>query len=140
MQNKRVIKTLYSYISNLDNSRFFLLPASKCIVLCYILHHIYIWKGRIRMASTTNMYRVEPLRTQEEIEEMKLALKRGNKGRSKRRDLAERDVLLFMVGINTALRVNDLVRLKVGEVSLKKTFTIREAKTRKKREIYLYIY
>src|SRR5699024_558070 len=103
-------------------------------------HHIYIWKGRIRMASTTNMYRVEPLRTQEEIVEMKLALKRGNKDRSKRRDLAERDVLLSQVAINTSLRVNDLVRPKLGDVSLKKNFTIREGKTRKKREIYLYIY
>src|SRR5699024_8221242 len=91
------------------------------------------------MTSTTNMYRVEPLRTQEEIEEMKLALKRGNKGLPKRRDLAERDVLLFLVGINTGLRVNDLVRLKVGDVKSQKTFTIREGKTRKKREIYLHM-
>src|SRR5699024_4695939 len=126
-------------ISNLENSRFFLLPASKCRVLCYNRHNIYIWKGRIRMASTTNIYRVEPLRTQEEIEEMKLALKRGNKGLPKRRDLAERDVLLFLVGINTGLRVNDLVRLKVGDVRSQKTFTIREGKTRKKREIYLHM-
>ena len=91
------------------------------------------------MAPTTNMYRVEPLRTQEEIEEMKLALKRGNKGLPKRRYLANRDILLFLVGINTGLRVNDLVRLKVGDVRSQKTFTIREGKTRKKREIYLHM-
>jgi len=91
------------------------------------------------MASTTNMYRVEPLRTQEEIEEMKLALKRGNKGLPKRRDLADRDVLLFLIGINTGMLVNDLVRLKVGDVREQKVFTIREGKTRKKREIYLHM-
>jgi len=78
---------------------------------------------------------VQPLRTAEEIEEMKLAIKRGNKGKPKRSDLAERDVLLFLIGINTGLRVNDLVKLKVGDVKGKNLFTIQEGKTRKNREI-----
>lgn len=78
---------------------------------------------------------VQPLRTSEEIEEMKLAIRRGNKGTPKRPDLAERDVLLFLIGINTGLRVNDIVNLKVGDVKGKNLFTIREGKTRKKREI-----
>jgi len=78
---------------------------------------------------------VQPLRTTEEIEELKLAIKRGNKGTPKRKDLAERDVLLFLIGINTGLRVNDIVKLKVGDVKDKNLFTIQEGKTRKKREI-----
>ena len=47
---------------------------------------------------------VQPLRTSEEIEEMKLAIRRGNKGTPKQPDLAERDVLLFLIGINTGLK------------------------------------
>src|SRR5699024_10096815 len=44
-------------------------------------------------------------------------------------------VLLFLVGINTGLRVNDLVRLTVADVKDRKVFTIREGKTNKRREI-----
>lgn len=78
---------------------------------------------------------VHPLRTREEIEEMKVAIKRGNKGTPKRPYLAERDVLLFLLGINTGLRVNDLVRLRVENVRDQNTFSIREGKTYKKRDI-----
>lgn len=87
------------------------------------------------MSQRTKTYHVEPLRTATEIEEMKLALKRGNKGTPKRPELAARDVLIFLVGINTGLRVNDLVRLKVTDVKDKVILTIREGKTNKRREI-----
>jgi len=83
----------------------------------------------------TKNYLVEPLRTTEAIEEMKLAIKRGNKGSPKRPELAERDVLIFLIGINTGLRVNDLVRLKVSDVKEHDIFYIREGKTNKRREI-----
>ena len=87
------------------------------------------------MAKKTKIYHVEPLRTSEEIEEMKLAIRRGNKSVPKRPDLAERDVLLFLMGINTGLRVGDLICLKVKDVKNKDTFTIREGKTNKVRDI-----
>ncbi|HLR80426.1 MAG TPA: tyrosine-type recombinase/integrase [Bacillota bacterium] len=87
------------------------------------------------MSKRSKIYRVEPLRTTEEIEEMKWAIRRGNKGSPKRPELAERDVLIFLMGINTGLRVNDLVRLKVGDVKEKSLFVIREGKTDKRREI-----
>lgn len=77
---------------------------------------------------------VQPLRTNEEIHNMILAIKRGNGAYPKRPAIAERDVLLFLIGINTGLRVNDIVRLKVKDVK-KNTFTIREGKTKKRREI-----
>src|SRR5690625_5819272 len=87
------------------------------------------------MSKRSKIYRVEPLRTTDEIEEMKLAIKRGNKGTPKRPELAERDLLIFLIGINTGLRVNDLVRLKVSDVKGKNFFHIREGKTNKRREI-----
>ena len=40
-----------------------------------------------------------------------------------------------MLGINTGLRVNDIVKLKVDDVKNKNLFTIQEGKTSKKREI-----
>lgn len=83
---------------------------------------------------TKRVENVQPLRTKEEINNMILALRRGNGAYPKRPEIAERDVLLFLIGINTGLRVNDLVRLKVKDVK-KDTFLIREGKTRKQREI-----
>lgn len=87
------------------------------------------------MKIKSKTYHVEPLRTAKEIEEMKWAIKRGNKGTPKRAELASRDVFIFLLGINTGLRVNDIVRLKVGDVKDQKIFHIREGKTNKRREI-----
>lgn len=87
------------------------------------------------MTKSLKIYHVEPLRTAREIEEMKLAIKRGNKGTPKRPDLAKRDILIFLIGINTGLRVNDLVCLKVADMKDKTTLVIREGKTNKRREI-----
>lgn len=87
------------------------------------------------MAKKAGIYHVEPLRTAIEIEEMKLAIKRGNKGTPKRPELAARDGLIFLIGINTGLRVNDLVRLKIADVKNKDVLTIREGKTYKRRDI-----
>lgn len=83
---------------------------------------------------TKRVENVEPLRSDEEIKNMIFALRRGNGSYPKRPEIAERDVLLFLIGINTGLRVNDIVRLKVKDVK-KNTFTIREGKTKKRREI-----
>src|SRR5699024_10037032 len=66
---------------------------------------------------------------------MKLSIKRGNKGTPKRPELAARDGLIFLIGVNTGLRVHDLVRLKVGDVRDKTIFKIREGKTNKRRVI-----
>jgi|GEM_PF-5678944 len=51
------------------------------------------------MIKGTKTYHVEPLRTAEVIEEMKWAIKRGNKGAPTRPELASRDVLVFLLGI-----------------------------------------
>src|SRR5690625_3122186 len=83
---------------------------------------------------TKRVENVQPLSTNEEINNMILALRRGNGAYPKRPEIAERDVLLFLIGINTGLRVNDIIRLKVKDVK-KDTFLIREGKTRKQREI-----
>lgn len=84
---------------------------------------------------TKSIINVQPLRTSEDIQEMILAIKRGNKGTPKRKELAERDVLLFLLGINSGLRVGDLVKLKIGTVRKKDSFLIREGKTKKPRTV-----
>lgn len=65
---------------------------------------------------------VQPLRTPKEIEDMKWALSRY---------CSERDRFMFVFGINTGLRVSDIVPLKVGEVRGKSHVVIREQKTGK---------
>lgn len=67
------------------------------------------------------MNKVEPIRDREKIELMKTELmKRGY-----------RDYLLFVMGINTGLRISDLLELKVEDVQGKSHLTITEEKTDK---------
>ena len=73
---------------------------------------------------------VEPIRSIEKIAEMKAALK-GGRGR---------DGLLFVMGINTALRIGDLLSLSVGDVVDEKgkiaaTLNLKEQKTGKKKRL-----
>jgi integrase len=76
---------------------------------------------------------VQPLRSSDEIKEMMIAIRRGDKGSPKRRELAQRDIILFLFGINTGLRVSDIVRLKVSDVRGKSQLLVMEGKTKKKR-------
>jgi len=67
------------------------------------------------------MKKVEPIRDREKIEEMKTELlKRGY-----------RDYLLFVMGINTGLRISDLLKIKVEDVEDKTHIVINEEKTGK---------
>lgn len=67
------------------------------------------------------MQKVEPIRDRETIEEMKTELlKRGY-----------RDYLLFVLGINTGLRISDLLKLQVKDVKGKSHIVIEEEKTGK---------
>lgn len=74
---------------------------------------------------------VQPIRSKEQIEDMKWALKRH---------CSERDYILFLIGINTGLRVSDILNLKKDSIiklknKKRKEFLIREGKTKKERMI-----
>ncbi|API93482.1 MULTISPECIES: site-specific integrase [unclassified Virgibacillus] len=84
----------------------------------------------------TNKVDVQPLRTAEEIEEFREALKIAGKGVGQMNQSA-RNLLLFTIGINTGLRIGDIVRLKIADVKGRTNFTIREGKTQKKRTVHL---
>lgn len=71
---------------------------------------------------------VQPLRTPKEISEFKWAL--NHEG-------GERDAFLFTFGINTGLRVSDIVTLKVGEVAGRDHVVITEKKTHKPKRFLL---
>ncbi|SES12939.1 Phage integrase family protein [Salipaludibacillus aurantiacus] len=64
---------------------------------------------------------------------MIMAIRRGDKGTPKRKDLAQRDIMLFLFGINTGLRVSDIIKLKVADVKGRRQMQVQEGKTRKKR-------
>ena len=68
---------------------------------------------------------VQPIRKKSEINKMKAAL--GN----------PRDKLLFIFGINSALRISDILKLKVGDVRGKDTLFLRETKTSKAKDFLL---
>lgn len=70
---------------------------------------------------------VEPIRDKKQLENMKRYLKERNL----------RDWLLFILGINSGLRISDLLRLTVEDVKGKDRITIREEKTGKAKDFPL---
>jgi integrase len=80
------------------------------------------------MAKKEHIIDVQPIRSREKIEDMKWALKRF---------CSQRDYILFLIGINTGLRIGDLLQLKTKEVRRKKRVVILEGKTKKPRTIHL---
>ncbi|MGX7029785.1 tyrosine-type recombinase/integrase [Vagococcus zengguangii] len=74
-------------------------------------------------------YNVQPLRTQTEIEDFKFWLRRTQH--------ADRDVFLFIFGINNGLRMSDIVKLKVKDIKYEIRPVITEQKTEKKKQLYL---
>jgi len=73
--------------------------------------------------------KVEPLRTKEEIKNMREALNQTG--------YAKRNLLLFNIGINTGLRISDILKLRIEDVKGKASVNIREKKTEKVRKVYL---
>jgi integrase len=71
---------------------------------------------------------VQPIRSLERIEDMKWSLRKW---------CGERDYILFLLGINTGLRVTDLLNLKISDVKGKKKLSVKEGKTKKNRTIQL---
>lgn len=76
---------------------------------------------------------VQPIRSLEDIENMKWSLKHF---------CTERDYIIFLIGINTGLRVSDLLNLKTNDIlklrrKKQKELVILEGKTKKKRVLNL---
>src|SRR5688500_1188807 len=74
---------------------------------------------------------VEPIRDRKRIAQIKNLLR--GQGRY-------RDLFLFVVGINTALRISDLLRLRIGDFvdeasQIRGRFSVREQKRDKRNEI-----
>lgn len=72
---------------------------------------------------------VEPLRTPEEIKEFREALAMSKQ--------ADRNLLLFNIGINTGLRIGDIVKLSIEDVRGVSTLRVSEGKTKKPRPVQL---
>ena len=70
---------------------------------------------------------VQPIRDKKQIENMKRYLKESN----------IRDWLLFVLGINSGLRISDLLKLTVEDVNGKERISIKETKTGKTKDFPL---
>lgn len=73
------------------------------------------------------MKKVDPIRDIEKVKKMKSILKRQN----------FRDYLLFYLGINSGLRISDLLKLQVKDVKDKTSIRLVEQKTGKNKKIKL---
>ncbi|XUX03930.1 tyrosine-type recombinase/integrase [Lactiplantibacillus pentosus] len=74
-------------------------------------------------------YNVEPLRSQQEIAAFVNYARNGTHG--------ERNALLILIGLNTGLRMSDILNLKVAQVRYQDVVQITEKKTKKRRLILL---
>ncbi|MCK8828139.1 site-specific integrase [Natroniella acetigena] len=73
------------------------------------------------------MNKVSPIRDKSKIKEMKAELLKRS----------YRDYLLFVVGINTGLRISDILKLKVEDVKDKTHIEIKEKKTEKEKKFLI---
>jgi len=83
------------------------------------------------MNKKTHLIDVQPIRSKEQIEDMKWALKRH---------CSQRDYILFLIGIHTGLRVSDLLQLETQTIlklkrKKRKEFKIKKGKTKKERMV-----
>lgn len=62
---------------------------------------------------------VEPIRGKRKIELVKVILKKND----------FRDYMLFLMGINSGLRISDILKLKVSDVRGKQYIEVKEQKT-----------
>lgn len=70
---------------------------------------------------------VEPIRDMQKLDELKALLKKRS----------ERDYFLVVLGINTGLRISDLLRLKVADVKGKSHIILVEKKTGKRKRFLI---
>lgn len=67
------------------------------------------------------MATVEPIREKSDIKKVENVLKKDS----------ERNLLLFVMGINSGLRISDMLSLNVGDVKGQQYITLKEKKTKK---------
>ena len=73
------------------------------------------------------MNTVQPIRSQQQIAEIKEELKK----------IDEKYYIMFVLGINTGLRVSDILTLKVSDIYKKRHIVIVEQKTRKNKRFLI---
>jgi integrase len=74
-----------------------------------------------------NLNLVQPIRDKEKLTMMKAELKRQN----------YRDYIMFLLGINTGLRIGDILKLRIKDVKDKTHIIIKEQKTNKSKRIFI---
>ncbi len=84
-------------------------------MILILIYRFTVTKGEFKMVC------VEPIRDKEKIEVVKQILKEN----------CSRDYLLFLMGINSGLRISDILKLKVSDVKDKKYIELIEQKTGK---------
>ena len=77
------------------------------------------------------MQKVQPIRTTEDIEKFIKAIILASPL------TADRNVLLFKLGITTGLRIGDIVQMRIEDVKGRSSVLVKEGKTKKMREVYL---
>lgn len=101
-----------------EKAFYFYLSYFQCIILFNIINY--------RSDLMKSSYNVQPIRSQEELQEFKWSLDRY---------CNKRDFYLFVFGINTGLRISDILPLKVKDVKNKYHIHIVQRKNKKPRTV-----
>ncbi len=76
---------------------------------------------------TVELRTIGPIRDMDKVDEFKRAA--GVKGR--------RNYIMVLIGLNTGLRIGDILKIKVSDVRNRDSFTMQEQKTGKTKRVYL---
>ena len=119
---------MFTQVENRPSNRPLFLDAITAMVFLVNTIHLYFICVHINL-----MNFVEPIRNRKKIAQIKNILRGQNRFR---------DLLLFVVGINTALRISDLLQLRIGDFLddkglIKRRFWIKEKKHGKRHEIVI---
>lgn len=86
---------------------------------------------------TESSHNIQPLRSPKDIRDMKLALRFGTGSVMGKNPNGLRNSMIFIFGINTGLRISDIIKAKVKDVEDGTWYNLVETKTHKNRHVYI---
>ena len=90
-----------------------------------------------KVKKTESSRNIRPLKTAKEINAMKRALQFGTGTVTGQNRNGLRNAMIFVFGINTGLRISDIVKAKVSDIEDGEWYNLVETKTHKNRHAYI---
>lgn len=89
-----------------------------------------------KFKKTETIHNIQPLKNPKDIRDMKLALRFGTGSVMGKNPNGLRNSMIFVFGINTGLRISDIIKARVSDVD-GDWYNVVETKTHKNRHVYI---